>query len=246
MPSRATSTPRRASSAPSADSFENGIGVVDVDQDLARAPRQPIEPLEHAPGAALRQVADVAGALLARHAQADHLVVASRTCRPPARRRPLHGLPHSRSSIAPSPGAYTGAAALSSSMTAPRCRRAPAHRGWANTARACSPPATRASVLLGALDRRRTAAIELDAAPIDAAKVAQHAEHGIAARQVGVGAVGAPDGPGARRFAQHVQPGGVVDLAVDQDDPAIAVSRSARPAADPDLPAVAPGYPAMR
>jgi len=48
--------------------------------------------------------------------------------------------------------------------------------------------------------------------------VAQHAQYRIAARQVGMGAVGTPDRPGAGRFPQHVKSRGVVDLTVHQHD----------------------------
>src|SRR6185437_1649604 len=54
---------------------EDRVGVVDVDQHAARARRQPLQPLEHAAAAALRQVPDVARALL-RQAETDHLLVA--------------------------------------------------------------------------------------------------------------------------------------------------------------------------
>src|SRR3984957_12826067 len=54
--------------------IEDGIGVVDVDQDAARTLRQARELLGHAAGAALRQVPEVAGTLV-RHADADHLIV---------------------------------------------------------------------------------------------------------------------------------------------------------------------------
>ena len=66
-------------------------------------------------------------------------------------------------------------------------------------------------------------------APLDAAVVGEHAEDRIAARQVGVRGVGAPDRPGPGRLAQHVETGGVVDLAVHQHDAARwRVSRAAR------------------
>ena len=75
MPSRATSTPRRTSSARIRGGLvENGIGVVDVDENLARGRRQPIQPLQHAARAALRQMSDIAGAF-ARNPQPDHLVI---------------------------------------------------------------------------------------------------------------------------------------------------------------------------
>src|ERR1700689_4485419 len=54
--------------------IEDWIGVVDVDQDAARALRQSRELLGHAAGAALRQVPQIAGTLV-RHADADHLIV---------------------------------------------------------------------------------------------------------------------------------------------------------------------------
>ena len=49
--------------------IEDRVGVVDVDQNPARVRGQAVEPLEHAARAALRQVPDVARALL-RQAEA--------------------------------------------------------------------------------------------------------------------------------------------------------------------------------
>jgi hypothetical protein len=60
--------------------------------------------------------------------------------------------------------------------------------------------------------------IEPDAMSLDTTEVPQHVQDRIATREIGVGAVGAPDGPRSRRFAQHVQARGVVDLPVDQHD----------------------------
>ncbi|MPN64928.1 hypothetical protein SDC9_212707 [bioreactor metagenome] len=53
---------------------EDGIGVVDVDENLAHVPGQSVQPVHHAAGAVLRQVADVTGGL-ARQAGGNHLVV---------------------------------------------------------------------------------------------------------------------------------------------------------------------------
>ena len=64
-PSHATWTPRRVSSACS----------VHVNQDPAGAGRKLVQPLEHTPRAALRQVPDVARAFR-RHPESDHLVIA--------------------------------------------------------------------------------------------------------------------------------------------------------------------------
>src|SRR6185312_17370895 len=54
---------------------ENGVGVVHVDQNLARGGGQQAEPLQHAAGAAQREMAHVTRPL-ARKAEPDHLVVA--------------------------------------------------------------------------------------------------------------------------------------------------------------------------
>ena len=61
-------------------------------------------------------------------------------------------------------------------------------------------------------------AFQIDAATVHSAKEPEHAEHGVAPGEVGKCAVGAPNGPGSDRFTQHVEPGGVVDLSVDEDD----------------------------
>ena len=53
---------------------------------------------------------------------------------------------------------------------------------------------------------------------LDAAVVLQDAENRVAARQVGARGVGAPEGQRPRRFAQHEEPGGVIDLRIDQHD----------------------------
>ena len=75
MPSHATSiaAPRELG-ALGGILIEDRIGVVHVDQDLARALRQTLQPLEHAARTALRQMTDVACALV-REPETDHLVI---------------------------------------------------------------------------------------------------------------------------------------------------------------------------
>ncbi len=105
MPSSATSTPCRWSSPNSTDRLiENGIGVVDVDQYLAHPRGKPVELLEHAAGPALRQMADVPRAFAARRPtriiSSSLQKVPSTSTQAAARMNP-----HSRSSMAESPGA---------------------------------------------------------------------------------------------------------------------------------------------
>ena len=78
--------------------------------------------------------------------------------------------------------------------------------------RQCAPPHSGHGIDV------ETGIVQFDSAPVHTAKIAQHAEHGIAAGEIGEGAVGAPDGPRAHRFTQHIESGGMVDLAVDEDD----------------------------
>ncbi len=59
---------------------------------LRVARRQPLEPLEHAARAALRQMADIARALL-RHPEADHFIVGPKSAVDQHARGRLHGLP---------------------------------------------------------------------------------------------------------------------------------------------------------
>ena len=62
------------------------------------------------------------------------------------------------------------------------------------------------------------ARLQRQLAPVDAAVVAEHAEHRVAHRQVLAHAGGAPHRPWLAVLAQHVEAGGVVDLSVDQHD----------------------------
>ena len=218
MPSRATSIPWRESCARSARLLiEDGIGIVDVNQDFARTRRQAVEPLDHAAGAALRQMADFAPAL-ARHARRDHLIVGpKRPVHQHARRQPAsHPTPHRRSHPTP---ARTGRSCRSPDPRSrgPRYLPGRVHRDGGSKEPACWRPPERATA-----DRQgrrpRSALVRIDAAPIHAAIMRQHAENRVASRQVGVGAVGAPDGPGSGRFAQHVKAGRMIDLPIDEND----------------------------
>ena len=123
----------------------------------------------------------------------------SRRCRPPARSRPRCIALHTPSSIEPRPGAYTSERPLAASREHQRhvvagLRRA---RGAGSTgagleAHRDRPPANARDASEG-----EGAAVGAHHAPLDAAVVPEHAEDRVAARQVRIGVVGAPDGRAA-------------------------------------------------
>ena len=95
----------------------------------------------------------------------------------------------------------------------------PAIRGWANTAPACSRPATHASARSSTSSIDEAFAVESDAVPIDAAVDAR------ARRSTGLPRVRSAyalsvhqSGQGRTDFPQHVQAGRVIDLPVDEND----------------------------
>src|SRR6267378_6931878 len=71
---------------------EYRVGVVHMDQNPARARRQPLEPFEHPAGPALGQMPDIARTL-AREPEADHLVVRPERAVYQHARGRLHGTP---------------------------------------------------------------------------------------------------------------------------------------------------------
>ena len=144
MPSQATSIPRRPSVARSAESSSR-IGLVLLTWiRILRVSSGSRQPLQHAAGAALRQMADLARAL-ARDAQPDHLLVApegaidQHAC---GRRIACHTV----SSMSPKPGRIDERLpARSSRAPAPRCRRAAAARDSGSKGRVCRRRAARAT-----------------------------------------------------------------------------------------------------
>jgi len=72
-------------------------------------------------------------------------------------------------------------------------------------------------------------AIGAHLAPFDTAVVREDSEDGIAARQIRVHGIGAPDPQRTRGLAQHEKTDGVIELSVDENDPGDGrVARSAR------------------
>ncbi len=60
--------------------------------------------------------------------------------------------------------------------------------------------------------------VERNAMAFDTTEMCKHVQHRIAGGEIGVGRVGAPQRPGPRRLAQHVQAGGVIHLCIDEHD----------------------------
>ena len=197
---------------------QNGIGVIDVHQDPARGGRQTIQPLEHPARTALRKVADIAGPLSTKsRGRSSHRP--SRTCRPPAHRRRIAWRPTTARRWRPIPehtpqffrcfASSMTSARLSPSTGAVAVRRV--RRRLAGD-RQRAPPHPRHRV------HRENRVLQVDAAAVHAAKVTEHLKDRVAAGQIRIGAVCAPHGPRTHRFSQHVQPGRMVDLPVNEDD----------------------------
>ena len=67
--------------------------------------------------------------------------------------------------------------------------------------------------------RRSEIILEIDPAAVDAAVVREDLQDRVAACQVGVYAIRAPQGPRAGGLSQHVESGRVIDLPVAENDP---------------------------
>ena len=120
---------------------EDRVGVVDVDQHLARRRRQPVEPLEHA----ARRRSAAGGRCRARACcetpSADHLVVGPERAVDQHAVGALHRVARRAASIAPRPGRVERACGRwrVSVITRPMLSPGTGARGAANTAPACSP-----------------------------------------------------------------------------------------------------------
>ena len=195
---------------------EDRVGVVDVDQHLARGGRQLVQPLEHAASAGLRQVPHGARGL-GRGAEADHLVVGPQRAIDQHAVGGLHRRPHMRLHLA-QPGRVEQALAAGriderDADVVARLRAVAVRRvRWriAGQRQGFEAEAGRA------VDGK--ARLQREFAPVDSTVMAEHAEHRVAHRQVLAHAGGAPHRPRLAMLAQHVEAGGVVDLGIDQHD----------------------------
>ena len=169
-------------------------------------------------GAALRQMADVARAL-AGDAQANHFIVGpERAVHQHARCR-LHGLPQPLVDARRNPARKPPMRPLArSSMTSADV--VARHRGLAvgRVRRRLARHGQRAPSHARHRVDRRTRASRSMRRRSTPQKWPSTLNIGLPRVRSGIGAVGAPDRPGARRFAQHVKSGGVVHLPVDQHD----------------------------
>ena len=164
----------------------------------------------------------------------------SRRCRPPARNRPRLRAPDTllhRAQARRIDRERPLAASRSTSATlSPGCGALAVRRVRGGLARhrerAPSNPADariqNASPSVGA------------SAPLDAAVVPEHAEDGVAARQIRIARCRCTRGQRPCRLAQHEEPSGVIDLPIHQHDAGDGgVARARAPAAAPGSPAAA-------
>ena len=200
MPSQATSMPRARARARSARVLvEDRVRVVDVDQHLARRRRQPRRATR-----ACRPRRSAADGPCRAHvcARRRGAIISSSVQNVPStstQARGLHRTPDARRRSRRARARRTAERPVDfiGDQPARCCRRAPATRGSASTAPACSRTGSARQRTPGTPSTakpRRSSAI---AVPLHAAVVRKHVENRIAAREICIRAVGAPERPAA-------------------------------------------------